>query len=385
MKPTIKRPKDWLRFFWVIFDTSVRKEYYLDVHNILAQPVGSIIRYNYRRKYCTDAAWEEIQKVTLGHDVLLAYTQYAGFERGKKHDDPKQFPEGTPMWSCPTRLARMVGISVNGDQVYFDLMLGDYPKPGTTAFDTLMKKLEDRKEVPFKKFVAIHSEWGVFDSVESPDPSGSKENWSAIATQLDRHSQFKGDSFWRIVGPFRRGSNELIPYRRLKLRDSDLYQLHFRDSEVAYVQVQNQESRSKPAGADVTTRTLKIAVSDPSLQVRETVMQLRQYFETTLFFRAKKQESLRPAEPVIEFTTEGEKSDYHLGASFKLPISVGLNWTKVVVGVVAAFTGAILATIALKDKLTYREVAMFGVALVLLSIGSVLLQDKIKIGSGGGD
>ena len=42
--------------FWVIFDTGTVPAYYQDVHNILAMPHETIVRYNYKEKYLCDVA-----------------------------------------------------------------------------------------------------------------------------------------------------------------------------------------------------------------------------------------------------------------------------------------------------------------------------------------
>jgi hypothetical protein len=247
----------------------------------------------------------------------------------------------------------------------------------------LMDALVATKEVPFDKFVCTCDSWGVFKEEEVPDPSGTKANWTKIVNALDKHAQFQGDSFWRVAGPFRSGSNELIPSTTLKLRKGKLHQLALRDSEVAYVQVENLESKSRPVAGNQAIRSLKITASDASLQVGETLLPLRQYFESTLFFRAQKLKSLRPSEPVIEFATVGEDSEFPIGPHFKLPIRVRSDKVKLCIGCLLAGIAAVLAAVALEEDLTYQDVSLFAGALILGAIASALLTDKIKIGSGG--
>ncbi len=47
---------DQQEFFWVIFDTSTRPQYYQDVHNILALPEGFVYRYDYRTSQMSPSA-----------------------------------------------------------------------------------------------------------------------------------------------------------------------------------------------------------------------------------------------------------------------------------------------------------------------------------------
>lgn len=383
MKLLVKQPKNWVDFYWLIFDSAVRPEYYLDVHNLLAQPAGSTIKYNYNKDLFSSDGLKQAEKKLLGNYVLFAYTQYRGFRRA---EDIERFKANDPKWHCATRYGRMVGITEVDDFFLLDIQLGGYPDPHNKDFATLMSTLESSHEVPFDKFVLARSEWAPFGSETLVDTAEDKRNWAEIVRQLDKFSQFQGDSFWRLAGPFEFRSNKLVPLRRLKLGRGNIIQYRFRESERAYFILQNQESGTKEVGPDVARRFVSVSVSDIALQSGDSQIDLRQYFETTLFFRAVRQESLRPAEPVIVFSTsETVKNPYPCGASFKLPIRVERNNIRLAAGAFLAWCGAVLAMIALHENVSYDDIAEFGVALVLLATASVLLYDKLKIGAAGGD
>jgi hypothetical protein len=181
--------------FWVIFDTSTKRDYYRDVHNILAMPAGSIYRYDYRTKYFSPSALAEIQKTPRSAKVLLIYAQAHAFQKGEK-PPIGSIAFGQGLW-VGTRLATLRGASFAVDQYYFDLQLGSYPAPNEQALSTILRALADANEVPFSKWVAISAlDENYRVLCEGADP----ENWAAIVNKLGiPPSQFGGDSFWRIA------------------------------------------------------------------------------------------------------------------------------------------------------------------------------------------
>src|SRR2546426_8608020 len=91
--------------FWVIFDTSTLREYYLDVHNLLALPAGATMRYQYRVGLLSAAAQAAVENAeTAPATVLLVYGQGKQYVKG---DTERQDPLFTDMLWVPTRLAEM--------------------------------------------------------------------------------------------------------------------------------------------------------------------------------------------------------------------------------------------------------------------------------------
>ncbi len=112
--------------FLVVFDTSTIPDYYLDVHNVLALPSNSLIRYEYRSKYLSNDALnilsdDPIQKL----DVLFVYTQWDKYARGDVVPPPETPPDEM-IW-IPFRLGKLVNTNLTYGEIYnLDLMVGAY-------------------------------------------------------------------------------------------------------------------------------------------------------------------------------------------------------------------------------------------------------------------
>jgi hypothetical protein len=71
------------KHFWIIFDTSTLREYYQDVHNLIALPSGASIRYEYREKYLSPSALTAALKPQSAPSaVLLVYAQWTNYVQG---------------------------------------------------------------------------------------------------------------------------------------------------------------------------------------------------------------------------------------------------------------------------------------------------------------
>ena len=68
--------------FWVMFDTSTRRDDYRDVHKLLASPTGSIVRYSYHDRDLSSTAILESKRRDFAHNVLVAYAQGKTFKKG---------------------------------------------------------------------------------------------------------------------------------------------------------------------------------------------------------------------------------------------------------------------------------------------------------------
>jgi len=190
--------------FWVMFDTGTRVDYYRDVHNLLALPIGSTIRYDYRENHITDDALAEARGNRKGK-VLLIYAQHRVF---LKHDaDPVgPLPYGDSLWIA-TRIADLSHIRIIGNRFYFDLELSGYPSEANDALDLILRPLADAGEVPFSKWIATSTKDRDLELVLEDEPSA---NWAATINRIGTPlSQFAGDSFWRVANITRRA--ERIP------------------------------------------------------------------------------------------------------------------------------------------------------------------------------
>lgn len=181
---------------FIIFDTSTRPEYYLDVHNLLAYPSGWILRYEYREGYLCPKAIEickEHTKESCDIPVLLMYGQGEKYSKSECNVKP-DFKKNEMIWAA-TRFAKIIYIDFENDNYYFYMKLDDYPGEDADALDAIIDSLGDY--VPFNKWVTVGGE----DLLQATRKLGSSEdNWKKVVDKIATPPfQFSEDSFWRIV------------------------------------------------------------------------------------------------------------------------------------------------------------------------------------------
>lgn len=182
--------------FWVIFDTSTRRDYYRDVHNLLALPPGSTIRYDYNERHLSAAAAAEAKKSdACTTTVLVAYAQSKRFKKGDADPDGAlAYEEG--LW-IGTRIANLSHLQFSVNRYYFSLEMLEYPAPDDAAFGAIMQALAATQDTPFVKWVAMSNLDAQFDALNN---GAASENWASIVSRIGNFpSQFSGDSFWRIA------------------------------------------------------------------------------------------------------------------------------------------------------------------------------------------
>lgn len=182
--------------FWVIFDTSTKRDYYRDVHNLLALPRGSIIRYDYNAQHLSAAALEEASKRdTSTKRVLVAYAQRRSFKKGDPDPrGPIAYEQG--LW-VGTRIANLAHLQFSVNRYYFDLEVLEYPASNDAALDAIVRTLVGVQDTPFVKWVATCNLDAQFDALTEGMPSN---NWASVVNRVGNPpSQFAGDSFWRIA------------------------------------------------------------------------------------------------------------------------------------------------------------------------------------------
>lgn len=182
--------------FWVIFDTSTKRDYYRDVHNILALPIGTTIRYDYNDVHFSAEALAAAQNPnTAGQPVLLAYAQTRTFKKGNA-DPNGPLPFDDTLWIA-TRIASLRHIKSDVGRYYFDLELREYPDPNEGPFKKIMQELAGRDEVPFAKWVVISNLDEDFRALVTQNHAN---NWAKVIDRLGNFpSQFAGDTFWRVA------------------------------------------------------------------------------------------------------------------------------------------------------------------------------------------
>jgi hypothetical protein len=182
--------------FWVIFDTSTKRDYYRDVHNLLALPAGATIRYDYNENHLSVAALEEARKGNASaKKVLVAYAQSKNFKKGgADHRGPIPYEQG--LWVA-TRLANLRHLQFSVNRYYFYLEVLGYPATDDAAFGAIIKALATTGDTPFARWVAVSNFDAQFDALSRGTAS---ENWASVINRIGNSpSQFAGDSFWRIA------------------------------------------------------------------------------------------------------------------------------------------------------------------------------------------
>jgi hypothetical protein len=195
--------------FWVIFDTCQLTSYYQDLHNLLALPSKSIIRYDYRALYISDPALDTIKANTPAPArALLVYMQHGGYTRGAGLDYRPLENEKT--FVVATRFGQMRVIpNIGGDRYAFDLELGGYPRMHAEMLTRILQPLVDANQVPWSKWVTISDLVGDIAQLKLGTEA---DNWSAIVDTLgESPSQFAGDVFWRLAPPLRDSKRTMDP------------------------------------------------------------------------------------------------------------------------------------------------------------------------------
>ena len=383
--------------FWVIFDTSTRREYYLDVHNLLALPVGATLRYEYREKYLSTAARFAAENADSAPAfVLLVYGQWKQYVKG---DIPhgglpaggtaKQSPPFSEMLWVPTRFAEMQLIpSPEAANYFFDFKLLGYPNVDQTALSQILTPLDAAAEVPFHKWVSLSNDLKAFESLQRGKDS---ENWQAIVDKLGTPpSQFAGDSFFRLTGSYRGLMGRPITPTYIEDKQTTGVSVEVRQVEAVYDVYENETfsveviSASPPpskARDDKPERYLNIQSADNSpLQVEgNKSVGLRQYTREGLKIRAKRYDELDEKAAILTFSAGKDADAWPSGASFdqnfrisKRPVKV---WAALVTGTMAAVL--LLFVVKLWDKNPTVSVIFASIAILLAVMTGLLLTGRI--------
>jgi hypothetical protein len=182
--------------FWIMVDTATKRDYYRDVHNLLALPVDNIITYDYRPRHISDQALARADSHDWRAKALVVYAQSSLYTKGTPSpSDENPLPLEGSLWVA-TRLAFVEHVTRRADRYYFDLKLAGYPTPSDGHLAAIIASLARAEEVPFNKFIALSQ---LDDQLASLENGDDHDNWAKIVDRIAlAPSQFAGDSFWRI-------------------------------------------------------------------------------------------------------------------------------------------------------------------------------------------
>lgn len=366
--------------FWVIFDTSTRREYYLDVHKLLALPSGATLPYQYRAKYLSpDAEVAAKAPESAPSMVLLVYGQWNKYVKG---DSTKLSPPMSEMIWIPTRFAEMQLIPApEGGNYFFDLKVQGYPSVDKPALAKILDPLVAAGEVPFQKWVSVSSELTALESLQRGEDS---ENWQAIVDELGIPPiQFAGDSFFRVKGPYRGSAGRLLSPTYIEEKQTTEGAVEVRKVGTLYDVFENETlsleviSASPPPSAarnNVLVRTMTIQEEKDGLLVIEGVrsLDLRQYNRETIKLRVKRYEELDERLGTITLSAGKGADDWPLGATLVQTYRIRKRTAKVLAALFTGVCAVVLLLIAVKlwesDPIISILTAAIGALLVVITL-----------------
>jgi hypothetical protein len=382
--------------FWVIFDTCTRPEYYQDVHNILALPTGSIVRYNYNVKYFDALSLDFAKKDSdFPEDVLLVYGEFENYEKGNDVSAFKKFKlDNSPYYIVPTRICKIKNKQLINEEVYFDLELNNYPYPSNASYtEAILTSLDNSS--PFNeisKYVAISGSYESYKFLNSQ--KNNKDNWAAIVKCLQEKSQFKEDSFWRIEGPFKKNGNLILPIITYNKESQSSYLNHFSINEGTqfYFNLYNYEPignvkfetiRKKiEEGKEHDEFLRRVIINDEYSPVISFIkkIDLRQYFISKIKFQRNYNSDLLTKEGACYFNTQGQMDEWPIGANFYLYFQLQKNPITILFAILSILCGVGFAAYSkhLMD-LNYKCAIFYAILSVsLFIVSSFLLYRQIK-------
>jgi hypothetical protein len=376
--------------FWVIFDTCTRPEYYQDVHNLVALPSGASIRYEYRDKYLSKAAID-----ALGNDqwtpqpVLLVYGQWNNYQRGGNRPHPT--PAQEMVW-LSTRIGEMQLIVREGDNFFFDIKVGDYPRPESAQLVRILDPLVQARETPFDKWVSLSHEAEALASLRGGNEDA---NWQSIVDILGTPPmQFADDAFWRVRGPFKGNTRRRLEptYVEEKVEVAEaletrkvrcLYDIF--DSESCCIGITSHSpppSSVRTSSGDNLRRKLELLPDKdgPLLVDGDAELDLRQYTEEIVTIRAKRYEEMDEKIGTLRLSSGTREDGWPLGAKLSLRFRVKKRRSKVLAGLLAGVAAFAVSGVAVRlwDKEPLLSGSLFVVGGCLIVITALLLTGKLS-------
>lgn len=372
--------------FWVIFDSSTKREYYQDVHNLLAMPAGSVIPYDYRTKYFSPSALAEMEARRGGNQVLLVYAQSKSYQ---KNGDPPAgtIPFADGLW-VGTRLATLRSAAFSVDQYYIDLQLEGYPAPNEHALTEILRPLIESNEAPFSKWIAISERDEHFRSLRA---GADAENWTAIINKLGvAPSQFAGDSFWRVAKlvsgedaiPIKPHIEERPSSSGLK-RARSVFTVNGLDRvgiEVESRQPQAEEDSNAP---EVEPRDISISCdAEPLSAFKGKSLPLRRFQHVAVEGQIAAIDSFHPQDCKVHLTTgPTPEGKYPVGPNFPLDLRATMDPTRMKLGVLSGILGAAgvgVGAVLAKDHVDWGIISVvLGILLGVTSYST--LTGKFKL------
>ena len=388
----------------VVFDTCTRSQYYADVHQLLALPSGTILRYDYQEKYFSPEAFaylRQLKETDCPADIILFYGQFNDYAKGA--DDPKgKLLDPNNSVLIPTRYARLRNVAVEerigGDDgsrtiVYFHMELSGFPDPDSEAIRPLLDMLAEKKELPFEKWVAL--------TPEGADLSAFRQDgvqlWGKVVDRLAAApSQFHGDGFWPIDHLEKEtasGRKTILPQPRASNRfgqqdyasDYHLDPLsNYRVTLSSFVPA--VEGKDLPDGAVVTIK----ADDGEHLAIPEPKQEFRRNASSQFKIGVKSVADINPRYISLSLKTEvpEHKSPYTPGSLADISLVTSIGGYRVTVCLGLAIVGIALgiwATALFRDGSIAYGLLTGAVGALLIFFGAALFTGRMKLPASGKD
>lgn len=372
---------------WVIFDTCTRPEYYLDLHNLLALPVGATLRYNYREKYLSlPAVAASLHPSTAPKFGLLFYAQRNGFHTGEAA--PETGTIYNEMLWVPTRIIEMLCIPArDGETFNYDFKVLGYPSIDQESVSRVLHPLIQQREIPFNKWVAISSELSSFENLKRGD---ERRKWGTIVSELHKSQfQFSSDVFWRIIGPKKSRTSKQVSPRYEQTFESGALRLVKAVYDLEEGQNYSFEivSMSPPRSDETAQTQYSVKCSSTNDDNMEVIgsgsVSLRQQAADSVQFVGKISEEIADHSATLRFETQPKTSQWPMGPELEVQVAVVKNALKIALGLIVGVVGLILSAYGMEILQSFPEIGIscLAIGIILVIIAAVLISRKLILKS----
>ncbi|WP_215396927.1 hypothetical protein [Rheinheimera oceanensis] len=321
--------------FVIVWDTCLEPEYYADLHNVLASPAGTVLRYDYSRKYFDPESlklFDKLRNKKIDHiEVLLCYGEQSQFDKAKS-----RIKEDIAV-IVPFRLGKVKSakqIENNEDptksKLIYDIEILGYPDLQSYRFyeKKFRTIIGDRK--PLKFWHTYIEENSLIEKLLN-EATRDEDNWSLIVEELKK-LQFCGDSFWRIDFYYDFLKTKKVKFLSNQDRNSSTVSfLETYDEAKIFLDIHYISSHD----SQVQNRELLIESSENIIPNKKRI-KLRPYSQTSFQVKALTKNHIYNEFGSLEIETKDDSKNtsvYATGAHLRFDILTKIHWPKKIAGI----------------------------------------------------
>ncbi|ALA26682.1 hypothetical protein [Piscirickettsia salmonis] len=408
--------------FVIIWDTCTKPDYYQDLHNVLASPKETIVRYEYKTYLFDKKSKLEFEKlsknIVSSIDIIIVY--------GEQTDESSVFDNGKQKVNefIPYRLGQVIACKItnNSDnnkksKIIYDIKLLDYPNLDKFDRKLFIKNIENnipyeswhsyvenieaedifqkdrvktigKLELIKNKIKAFISKNGLLQS----DEAKTTDRWEVIVDRLN-NLRFKNDSFWRleVFKDFHQNKPCDVDLEKHGLRSTVSY-LKVKDEKYIYFGVQYK------SGHDTSAETRNIEIEQPNNMISSArSIKIRPYSYANFQVKMTTNYHLHGEHGVLYLSTSSDtassrKNPY--GPNLKIDIVISKSKIKTFIGIflgIISVPGLLLASkipVYIKNTHGVETISLYALStsIALLAtfsltffISGVLLRKEYKI------